>query len=159
MATNIITRPAITHYTVDVFFEAYASRVNDALSGKGADIDATVNAFAACFVEASPLGVICGKNDQAFRDAIPKGSAFYRETGMKAMVIEARELTVLNEQHALVKIHWRSDHLTKEGKEISIPFEVIYLLQQQDHGLKVFAYITGDEKGAMKDAGVLPDSQ
>lgn len=157
MATDTLTPSAITQHEIDVFFKAYAARFNDALSGKQVDVSGTVNAFADCFVEASPAGIHCGKNDQQFRDAIPKGHEFYKQTGMKAMVIEAKDLTILDGLHAMVRVHWRSDHVKRDGAQVSIPFEVIYLLQHQEKGLKIFAYITGDEQKVMKEKGVLPD--
>jgi hypothetical protein len=45
--------------------------------------------------------------------------------------------------------------VTKDKREGAIDFEVIYLLQLRDERIKIFAYITGDEQKAFKDAGLL----
>jgi len=153
---TVVLRPSlITQDSIDQFFDAYAARFNDSLTRDQIDLDSTVNAFADCFIEASPAGVQCSKNDQQFKEAIPQGYALYKQTGMQAMVIEGKELTLLDEMHALVRVQWRSDHIRKDATSVSIPFEVIYLLQQQESGLKIFAYITGDEQKVMQEKGVL----
>ncbi len=47
--------------------------MNDALADPPKiDAEATAAAFADCFVEASPVGINCGKNDETFLAQIPK---------------------------------------------------------------------------------------
>ncbi len=141
---------------IDSFFDAYAARVNSFLQGAEADTDGAVKAFADCFVEASPVGIICGRNDEEFKKAIPKGYAFYKSIGTKSMAIVSKNITELDEYHVMVKVNWSSVYLPENKKEIVIDFDVIYFLQCKDQSLKIFAYITGDEQKVLKEKG-LPD--
>lgn len=137
------------------FFADYESRFNKALeSPPVTDVEGTAGAFATCFVEASPLGINCGSNDESFRKAIPEGNAFYRNIGTVSMRVARLDITELDEYHALAKVHWDSRYL-KEGKEITIEFDVIYLLQVLSDMPKIFAYITGDEQKVLKEHGLV----
>ncbi|RZK31674.1 MAG: hypothetical protein EOO61_17755, partial [Hymenobacter sp.] len=60
------------------FFDDYEKRFNDAVTSDKVDIDGTANAFADCFVEASPVGIICGKNNKEFKANTQKGYAYYK---------------------------------------------------------------------------------
>ena len=135
------------------FFEAYAARFNSSLSGE-VDVEGTVYAFAGCFVEASPVGIACSKNDELFREAIPKGYEFYRSIGTKSMEILSMDINLLDDFHAMVKIHWRASYLKKDNTRVAIEFDVIYLLQLISD-IRIFAYITGDEQKALKENGLV----
>jgi hypothetical protein len=137
------------------FFDAYAARFNDSLQGRGLDVEATAAAFANCFVEASPVGIICGENDDEFRAAIPKGHEFYKSIGTRSMSIVSSEITELDKFHTMTKIHWSAAYETKNKKKEIIDFDVIYFLQHKDDLLKIFAYITGDEKKVLKERGLV----
>jgi hypothetical protein len=136
------------------FFSGYETRFNDALNGKE-DIEATVNSFTSCFMSASPAGVNCGKNDDSFREAIPKGSAFYKSIGTRAMKINSVEITGLDDLHYMVKVSWDSWYEKKSKEQVSISFDVIYFLQLKDNELKIFLYITGDEQKVLKENGLI----
>jgi hypothetical protein len=140
---------------IDQFFTRYESRFNDALSGAEPDIEQTVNSFTAHFLEASPLGVTAGKNDQSFREQIDKGWTFYREIGIQGMNVVSKQITVLDEFHAMVKINWSSSFRRKDNTNGEISFDVFYLVQKSDENVKIFAYITGDEQQALKDQGLI----
>lgn len=43
-----------------------------------------------------------------------------------------------------------------DGSEVTIPFDVIYLLQLLGGQPKIFAYITGDAMGVLREHGLLP---
>lgn len=140
---------------IEHFFEAYAARVQQALDGHDPDVEQVMATFADCFVESSPVGVICGKNDAQFREAIPKGYAFYRQVGITAMDIRAQHIELLDELHAMDRVQWSSAFRRKDGTAGSINFEVIYLLRLEEKAWKIFAYITGDEQQAMRDNGLM----
>lgn len=137
------------------FFDQYAARFNEAIRTGKTDIEATTNAFAHCFVEASPLGVNCGKNDEQFRTAIPQGYAFYKSVGITAMNILSKEISLLDEFHAMVKVHWESVFTRKDKTSGSIEFDVFYFVQSLNNTHKIFAYITGDEQAALKANGLI----
>lgn len=132
----------------------YAVRFNDALAGKDADIEGTIASFADCFIEASPLGVTCGKNDAGFREAIPQGYAFYKSIGTSFVKIANKSITLLDDMHAMVKIRWLSAYQKKNDHEVTIEFDVFYFVQQRV-GLKIFAYVTGDEQKVFRGYGLI----
>ena len=139
------------------FFAEYAARFNRALQDPPEeDVEATAGAFADCFIEASPLGVNCGKNDEQFRAMIPQGNAFYRGIGTKAMKITRLEITSLDDWHAMTKVYWDSRYVKQNGEEVQLEFDVIYLLQIRDGIPKIFGYITGDEQKVLKEHGLMP---
>lgn len=138
---------------IEQFFEAYEKRLAEGLAGN-AVAEETAKAFADFFVEASPVGIIGGENNQEFRDRVPKGYDFYRSTGITKMEIRQLDITELNELHYMVEVYWESFY-EKDGQPDSIEFSVIYFLQHLNGTLKVFAYITGDEQAILKERGLV----
>jgi hypothetical protein len=137
------------------FFDQYAARFNAALKSGTADVEKTAASFADFFVEASPLGVNGGKNDAQFREMIPKGYAFYQSIGVTSMDIVSKETTILDDLHAMTKVHWESNYVKKDKSKGSIAFAVIYFVQTREKVHKIFAYITGDEQAAFKEHGLI----
>lgn len=145
----------MNEHLVRRFFSEYERRFNDALATPPKeDVSATAEAFAEYFVESSPIGVMGGKNDEAFRQMIPKGNEYYRSIGTKSMKISNLEVTQLDEFHFMARVHWDSRY-EKDGVEIRIEFDVLYFLRDQNERLKIFAYITGDEQKVLKEHGVI----
>ncbi|WDO12814.1 hypothetical protein MH928_16005 [Flavobacterium sp. WW92] len=138
---------------IETFFNHYEKRVNDALIGKKIYADEAADSFADCFIESSPLGVICGKNDAEFKKQMLKGYEFYKKIGITSMDILSKEITVLDEYHAMAKIYWRSNY-QKDKAAGKIDFEVTYFLNFKDGKHKIFAFITGDEEKALKEHGL-----
>jgi hypothetical protein len=138
---------------IEQFFESYEKRFEEGLAGNPVAED-TANAFADFFVEASPVGVSGGKNDQDFLDAVPKGYDFYRSIGTTKMEIRQLDITELNEFHYMVEVYWDSFY-EKDGKADNIEFTVMYFLQHLNGALKIFAYITGDEQAVLKERGLI----
>lgn len=140
---------------IDNFFDQYAARFNRILKGEAPDIDETIKSFAECFIEASPAGINCGKNDNQFRAMIPQGYDFYKKIGITSMDILSKEIVLLDEYHTMAKIHWQSGFIKQDQSKGSIPFDVIYFLQTKESDHKIFAYITGDEQKALKKNGLI----
>lgn len=148
---------AIQKEKITAFFEAYEQRFNDALKGE-IDVNETASVFADCFIEASPLGVQCGKNDQRFREAIHGGYEFYKNIGTQSMQIRGLDITAIDEFHVMAKVYWRARYKKKDGIEISIEFDVTYMVQTIDERINIFAYVTGDEQAALQQHGLLNDA-
>jgi hypothetical protein len=143
--------------TVQTFFAAYEARFNTALGETPAvDVEGMAAAFTECFIEVSPRGVTCGKNDEHFRVQIPKGLEFYRSIGTKSMQIASLTVTALDDDHALAKVHWEARYQKQDGNEELVAFEVIYLVQIINEQPKIFGYITGDEQQLLKEKGLIP---
>jgi hypothetical protein len=143
-----------TNRELEGFFKEYEARFNEALAGT-INVEATANAFAGCFIEANPFGVNCGKNDEQFRSMIPQGYEFHRKLGTKAMRILLLEITSLDEYHAMTKVYWQAIYGKKDGSEESIEFDVKYFTQTINDQPKIFAYITGDERGVLRERGLI----
>lgn len=141
------------HTRIMAFFDAYADRFAKALKGDD-DPEGTAAVFAGCFIEANPFGVVCGKNDEAFRKRLSKGYGQYRNLGTSEMSITSIESSPLDNNHYLATVQWHSVY-RKEGREVMIDFSVIYLLQDIKNELRIFAYIAGDEQGALKAHGLI----
>ena len=62
----------------------------------------------------------------------PKGWTFYKSIGILSMNIMSKQITVLDNFHALVKVQWNSSFVRKDKTEGDITFEVFYLLQKRD---------------------------
>jgi len=140
---------------MDDFFNHYGDVFNKAVRGDRPDIEQTAELFSPCFVAANPLGVNCGQNNEAFRDAMKKGYEFYKKIGITSMDIVSKKTTLLDDLHTMVKVRWKSSFLKRDGLRGSIEFENIYFIQTRDIQHKVFAYITGDEQAALKEAGLI----
>lgn len=146
---------AIQQHEIENFFDRYEARVNDALSGEDPDIDETAKSFTSDFIEASPAGILVGKNDKKFRKAISQGWEFYKGIGIQVMDIVSRQITILDKLHAIVKVRWNSSFVRKNKTKGEIAFDVFYLVQKTGNDLRIFAYITGDEQQALKDVGLV----
>jgi hypothetical protein len=137
----------------DQFFRTYADLYNQALTGEP-DYEAIVAHFAKCFIAAGPNGIQCGENDETFRNALEQGYAFYRKIGTKRMSVRRCEVTEIDGAHAMVRVFYCADY-DKDGKAISIDFDLTYMI---DHGAsepKIFAFVTGDEMVAFKQHGLI----
>ncbi len=143
--------------TADAFFRSYEESFNEGLAGRDVS-DKVVRSFADCFVESSPVGVICGKNSDDFPEKIRQGFEFYRSIGTQSMRILSKQVMTLDEFHALVKVGWRYTAASEDRGPVTIDFEVHYLLRAVKDLPKIFAYITGDEQKVLKDHGLLPDA-
>lgn len=144
-----------TTNNLEDFFMGYEARFNQSLAGS-IDVEGTANTFANCFIEANPFGVNCGKNDDQFRAMIPRGYEFYKSIGTKSMKILSLKITSLDDYHSMANVHWQAIYSKKDGSEESIEFDVIYFIQTAGEQPKIFAYITGDEQGVLRERGLIP---
>lgn len=138
---------------LDAFFDAYAQKFNESLKGE-TDVESMVNSFAESFIEASPKGIMEGKNDAEFKKGAVKGYEYYKNIGTKSMDIMDKSITLLDEFHAMVKIGWKGTYEKKNGEALTIEFDVFYMVQELNGSIKIFAYVTGDEEKALKDNGL-----
>jgi hypothetical protein len=140
---------------IERFFAAYARRFNDSLGDPPVvDSEGVRDSFADYFVGADPAGVRGGKNGLIFRFMVPRGFAHYKKIGTTAMNVTSIAVTPIDDLHVMARVGWDSRYV-KDGKEIRIPFENVYLLQMTGEGPKIFAYITGDEQKVLKEHGLV----
>jgi len=141
---------------VATFFDDYAKRFNEALKGSAPDVAQTVASFASYFIESNPNNVTCNKNDETFKAAIPQGFDYYRSVGLQNMKICSKAITILDDYHAMVKIHWQSLYIKKEGNKMELGFDIHYLVRVIDEKVSIFCYISNDEKQFMEQYGIEP---
>jgi len=142
---------------LEEFFAIYETHFNDGISGS--DVSAAiVSSFSECFVESSAAGVMCGKNGNEFVDRLKQGFEFYRTIGSSEMHIISKDISMLDELHAIAKIHWRYDY-EKSGQPGSIDFNTIYILTAASGDPKIFAYMAGDEQKALREKGLLQETE
>ncbi|MBT1687485.1 hypothetical protein [Dawidia soli] len=137
----------------EAFFGEYEDRFNRGLSGKP-DVEGTAAAFADSFIESSPAGVHAGKNGDEFRKAIPQGIEFYKSIGTRSMNVKKLDVTLIDDFHVMARVHWDSRY-RQEGRDVAIEFDVVYFLRDFDGGLKIFAYVTGDEQKVLEQYGLV----
>jgi hypothetical protein len=140
---------------IENFFEQYAENFNTAIRTATPDIEKTAVSFADSFIGSGPEGVNCGKNDDSLKEFLSKGYAFYKNIGVISMAIISKEITLLDDFHAMVKIYWRCGFMRKDKSKGEIDFTVIYFLRGKENESKIFAYITGDEQKALKENGLI----
>lgn len=141
--------------SIDDFFSQYASTMNNALFGDMPDVSAITRSFSDFVVGASPQGIMGGRNDETFGKSIRDGIDFYKRIGIISMNIISKDVTVLDEFHAMVKVYWKSFY-GNERLSGEIPFEVVYLVQALGQSPKIFAFVTGDEQAALKSHHLIP---
>jgi hypothetical protein len=138
------------------FFDDYAKRFNDSLLGASVDIEKTAACFAAGFIESNPNKIICTKNDEAFKASIPHGYEYYRSIGLQSMKICSKAITILDDFHALVKVHWQSLYIKKEGNKMELGFDIHYLVRRENDQIQIFSYTSEDEQEFLKKHGLVP---
>lgn len=144
---------------IEEFFSTYEKHFNETLAGKETQINQVMTeAFTECFVESNPGGVICNKNDQTFSEKTKQGFAFYRSIGTTGMNIISKEITLLDDGHALVNVYWRY-HYEKDDQTGSIDFHVVYLVRTNQNEVRIFTYIKGDEMKVLKENGLIQANQ
>jgi hypothetical protein len=71
------------------------------------------------------------------------------------MNIAAKEINLIDDFHAMVKVYWRY-HYQKDNIPGTIDFHSIYFLRAFDNDIRIFAFITGDEQKALMEKGLIP---
>ena len=139
--------------TVERFFDEYAAGFNQAL-GPSPDLDAVASRYTDSFIGAGPKGVSVARNDDAFKETLRKGYDFYRSIGTKEMRVRSVDVVAIDDRHALATVHWGSRYRARDGRDVSIDFDVHYLLQLIGGVPKVFGFISGDEEALLRQHGL-----
>jgi hypothetical protein len=143
--------------SIEEFFSAYEAHFNNSLSSEHVTSEEMSQFFEECFIESSPAGVICGKNDDQFIEKIQSGFEFYKSIGSTSMTIVSKDVTLLDDLHAMAKIYWRYSYV-KDEREGTIDFTNYYFVTTRDQ-VKIFGYIAGDEQKALADKGLMAETE
>lgn len=137
---------------IEQFFHRFEQDFNEVLSGNEAGIESLARAFSGSFVMAGRGGINCGKNNEAFHFHLSKGFKYYRKSGLTGMKIGSITTFILDDQHVLARIHWKSNFSKRRDKD-PVEYDACYLLQLKNETLHIFAYINGNELIAPVETG------
>lgn len=135
-------------------FERYEQLFRKSLAGD-ADMDEVASVYASAFIAASPAGVMVGKNDDQLRQVMEQGYAHYRAIGMKEMRIRAVRVSPIDEHHCVAHVAWTSSYARKDRPDVTIDFDVHYLVQKLGGEPKIFGWVSGDEQEVLRKHGVV----
>jgi hypothetical protein len=136
---------------IEAFFARYERAANSF------DPDIVTSEFWDCFMGADPNGVLCIKNDDTFRKAIPQRHAFFQQIGFRSARILGVTETPLDERYTMAKVHWHMTFEKQSGHPLDFKFFITYVLFDIGTGPKIVFYIShDDEQKVMRDAGLIP---
>jgi len=136
------------------FFRRYEQFFMQSLNGE-VDPNELSSLYAQEFIAASPLGVMAGKNDMIFQEALEQGFEQYRKMGTQGMRVRDVSISPIDEIHCVAHVAWAATYAVAEKPNIEIDFEVSYLMQELDNALHVFGWISGNEQDLLKEYGVI----
>ncbi|TIM07392.1 nuclear transport factor 2 family protein [Mesorhizobium sp.] len=134
-------------------FERYERLFRKSLAGD-ADMDEVTSVYASAFIAASPAGVMVGKNDDQLKQAMKQGYARYRAIGTKEMRIRDVGISPIDEHHCVAHVAWRSIFARKGQTDVTIDFDVHYLVQKLAGEPKIFGWVSGDEQEVLRKHGI-----
>jgi hypothetical protein len=140
--------------SVRKLFGRYERVFNAALHGD-VDMDDVAALYAADFIAASPAGVMTGKNDEQLKQVMAQGYARYRAIGTKEMRIRGLRISPMDEHHCVAHVAWRATYVRNDKPDVTIDFDVHYLVQQIGAEPKVFGWVSGDEQAVLKEHGII----
>jgi len=142
---------------VKQLFERYQSLFNQALDGDE-DMAAVASLYASDFIAAFPAGVMSGKNDEQLKKVMAQGYARYRAIGTKEMRIRHVTTSPIDEHHCIAHVAWTASYARKEAPDVTIDFDVHYLVQKLEAEAKVFGWVAGDEEALLRKHGIIQAS-
>ena len=140
--------------SVRKLFERYERFFKQSLGGD-IDLDEIASLYASDFIAASPAGVMTGKNDNQFKQAMTQGYAHYRAIGTKEMRIRKVAISLIDEHHCVAHVAWTATYARPDLDDIAIDFDVHYLVQKLDGEPKVFGWMSGDEQAVLRKHGII----
>jgi hypothetical protein len=135
-------------------FARYQRFFNRALHG-GADLDEGASFYAAAFIAASPAGIVAGKNDDQLGRIMEQGYERYRAIGTKEMRMRDVRLSPMDEHHCVAHVAWTAIYSRRDAPDVSIDFDVHYLVQKLNGEPKIFGWVSGDEQALLKEYGIV----
>lgn len=135
-------------------FERYEGVFKRSLAG---DFDEQESAelYAPEFIASTPAGVMTGKNDETFLQAMIEGYDCYRDIGTRDMRIRGLRISPIDALHCVAHVSWTATYARNDLSETAIDFEVHYLVRVLNGAAKVFGWMSGDEQALLKQYGVI----
>ncbi|MBT2750089.1 MULTISPECIES: hypothetical protein [unclassified Lysobacter] len=136
--------------TIDDFFAKYEEGANSF------DPDLLASQYTDCFMSADPKSTFCIRNDTKLREAAIEREKLFHNLGFKFAKIIGKDVTRLDDNYTMVKVHWHLRFDNPSAKQSDFKFFNTYFLSTTG-ALKVVFYIShDDEQKVMKDAGLVP---
>jgi hypothetical protein len=139
---------------IQALFNRYEQCFNQALAGD-VDLEQVAAFYAPEFIAASPAGVSTGKNDAQLQHVMAQGYAWYRSIGTKSMRIRSVRVSPIDTLHCIAHVSWTATYARPDQADVSIDFDVHYLVQQRDDTPKIFGWISGDEQALLRERGIV----
>lgn len=140
--------------SVRELFSRYERSFEKALRGEE-DMEEVASFYASAIIGASPAGVRAAENDDRMRQAMEQGYAHYRAIGTQAMRIRQVQVSPIDDLHCIVHVAWTATYVRKAPPEVTIDFDVHYLVQVRDDTPRIFGWITGDEQAVLRGHGIV----
>ena len=96
-----------------------------------------------------------GKNDNQFKQVMTQGYAHYRAIGTRGMRIGNVRVSPIDEHHCVAHVAWTATYARTAQPDVSIDFDVHYLVQKLDGLPKVFGWVSGDEQAVLREHGII----
>lgn len=138
------------------FFRRYAQAYEQSLAGP-VQVELIRSFFAPTFMSlATGGGLACGNNDDSFVATLEQGYAYYRAIGTTGLDVAAVDTQEIAENHDRVAVSYVARYRRpSDGQDVAIPFSLVYLLQRQQAGPVIFAFIAGDEMDLYRQHGLV----
>lgn len=120
-----------------------------------ADMEQVASSYATAFIAATPAGIMTGQNDEQLRQVMRQGFERYRQRGTKDMTLRGVHIDPIDEHHCLAHVAWTATCDRSAAPDVSIDFDVHYLVQQLDREPKIFGWVSGDEQALLKQHGII----
>lgn len=135
------------------FFKRYQDFFRQGLKNE-VDMEQVAASYATAFIAASPAGVMAGQNDERLKQVMRQGFERYRQLGTKDMALRGVRIDPIDELHCLAHVAWTATYDRGAAPDVSIDFDVHYLMQQLDGEPKIFGWVSGDEQALLKQHGI-----
>ena len=144
----------MTKNMIENFFKRYERFFAQFLNGE-MDANEMDALYAQEFIAASSIGVMAGKNNSEFQQAMAQGYEQYRKIGTKGMRVREVRVSSIDELHCVAHVAWTATYANANSPNIEIDFDVHYLLQELKGKLHIFGWVSGNEQELLKEYGVI----
>ena len=140
----------------EAWFRSYTDAYTRSLDGD-VEVDTIRGFFAETVLALGVDGSLNPANttDTAFADMLLQRYAFYRAIGTRRMSVDRVEVSPLYDNHDRVRVFYRADYQKPDGGAVTIPFDLVYLVQRRRTGPAIFAFIAGDEMAEYRRHGLV----
>ena len=140
---------------IEDFLSVYEASFNRALSEENAlSLETVQELSSGCFIESNPHKVNCGKCEDLLKKT-QENITRYKNNGIKKARIHSKEITSLDDYHAMVKVQWHFSADQEFSRGELIVLTIFYLLRTIKKDIKIFGYISTDEQRAMQEHEVM----